>query len=404
MTRLAGRALILAAAICVGLPALQVVRAQPAPSGHEHELVEGKRLFRKACAGCHKWHGNGGGGYGGAALSLRQTHLSREQIIETATCGRPGTGMPYFGRNAYDSNKCYGLTRQQLGKMMPIEAPVFLRPQEIGAIVDYVLAKVKGKGDPNYAQCIDFFGNGSRVCDVYEAAAQTRRGRIALAEGMMDFAFRGAGGLAAAGLIVGIAAASGNARAAERNDIRQFRVGMLVSELPAKGYVDFTCAADPTHKIAGWAEYKQCPADAAGLHEVRFHYDNSGNPVARVNEGYRGTRVAGHPVLISLLIGNDARVDAIRIDTDPHARFYMRKKAFLLGNQVKERFGEQGWVCKHGSPTADEQPVGGMFIKQHCEKTLPGRHLILDERLYRDPNKSLKDFTGGTQLLIERTG
>ena len=51
----------------------------------------GKAVFSKAnCMGCHKWHGNGGGGYGGDALSLRKTELTREQIIETVGCGRPG--------------------------------------------------------------------------------------------------------------------------------------------------------------------------------------------------------------------------------------------------------------------------------------------------------------------------
>ncbi|MET0515814.1 MAG: c-type cytochrome, partial [Nitrospiraceae bacterium] len=34
----------------------------------------GKAVFKRAnCVGCHKWHGNGGGGYGGDALSLRKT-------------------------------------------------------------------------------------------------------------------------------------------------------------------------------------------------------------------------------------------------------------------------------------------------------------------------------------------
>ena len=28
--------------------------------------------------GCHKWHGDGGPGYGGAALSLRESGLDRE--------------------------------------------------------------------------------------------------------------------------------------------------------------------------------------------------------------------------------------------------------------------------------------------------------------------------------------
>ena len=170
--RLSTLAAGLALAAAIGLstaPNGKFARAQPAASGEEQQLAEGKRLFRADCAGCHKWHGHGGGGYGGAALSLRNTRLSRDQIIETATCGRPGTGMPYFARDAYDSDKCYGLTKEQLAKMMPIEAPVFLRPQEIAAITDYVLAKVKGKGEPTYAQCTEFFGEGSRVCNTYKS-------------------------------------------------------------------------------------------------------------------------------------------------------------------------------------------------------------------------------------------
>jgi hypothetical protein len=69
--------------------------------------------------GCHKWHGNGGGGYGGDALSLRRTTLTREQIIETVSCGRPTTGMPYHLRGAYDSIDCYGTNRKELGEAMP---------------------------------------------------------------------------------------------------------------------------------------------------------------------------------------------------------------------------------------------------------------------------------------------
>jgi mono/diheme cytochrome c family protein len=130
----------------------------------------GKAVFKRAnCFGCHKWHGNGGGGYGGDALSLRKTELTREQIMETVECGRPGTGMPFFTRGAYDSVKCYGMNRQDVGAQIPPEANVFLRQEDIGAVADYVLAHIKGKGEPNYSECIDFFGNASRVCDVYKA-------------------------------------------------------------------------------------------------------------------------------------------------------------------------------------------------------------------------------------------
>jgi mono/diheme cytochrome c family protein len=131
----------------------------------------GKAVFKRAnCFGCHKWHGNGGGGYGGDALSLRKTELTREQIMETVSCGRPGTGMPFFTRGAYDTVKCFDMNRQEAGSHMPPEANTFLRPNDIEAVADYVIAHIKGKGEPNYTECAAFFGDSSRVCDVYKKA------------------------------------------------------------------------------------------------------------------------------------------------------------------------------------------------------------------------------------------
>jgi hypothetical protein len=117
-----------------------------------------------------KGPGRGGGGWGAPALSLRKTELTKEQIIETVTCGRPGTGMPFFVRGSYDTTKCYEMTRQDVADRMPPEANVFLRPNEIEAVADYVLAHVKGKGEPNYDECLAFFGEGSRVCNIYKEA------------------------------------------------------------------------------------------------------------------------------------------------------------------------------------------------------------------------------------------
>jgi mono/diheme cytochrome c family protein len=157
-------------------PSPPVADAQQAPA---HDAAnEGKRVFKRAnCMGCHKWHGNGGGGYGGDALSLRKTALAREQIIEVVRCGRPGTGMPFYLRGAYDAEPCYDLKQEQLTGMMPPEGATFLRPSEIDAVSDYVIAHVKGKGEPDYVDCVAFFGQGSRVCDIYKTGQpNTSRG------------------------------------------------------------------------------------------------------------------------------------------------------------------------------------------------------------------------------------
>jgi mono/diheme cytochrome c family protein len=138
--------------------------------------AEGKHVFRKAnCFGCHKWDGSGGGGYGGDALSLRATKLDREQITTTVKCGRPGTGMPYHMRGAYDdpAKPCYGLSRQEAGRQIPPEPTTYLRPHEIEAVVSYVIDHIKGKGPTTYADCTAFWGDTSRVCDVYKGAAKS---------------------------------------------------------------------------------------------------------------------------------------------------------------------------------------------------------------------------------------
>jgi mono/diheme cytochrome c family protein len=126
----------------------------------------GRRVYEKAnCVGCHKWHGGGGGGYGGAALSLRETALDRELLIEVIRCGRPATGMPYHDRHAYGTTACYGgMTKADLGADSPPKAAIFLRDQEIEAVADYVIAQLQGKGEPTHADCVAFWGDGNKEC------------------------------------------------------------------------------------------------------------------------------------------------------------------------------------------------------------------------------------------------
>ena len=199
------------------------------------------------------------------------------------------------------------------------------------------------------------------------------------------------------------------AAAGDQNDLREFRLGMSVADLPKSGYLGFTCADMPKNApgrtLQGWEDYRKCPAEASGLRAVGFRYDETTNPLSQVNSLYEGTKVGGHPVLLTLLIGGDGqegggRVDGIVIETDPTARLYLRKKAFLFGDQVKARYGDEGWTCTEGKPTADEEPVGGVFLKERCEKTTPTRHLVLDRELFRRAGQDLKDFVSRSRLQI----
>jgi Cytochrome C oxidase, cbb3-type, subunit III len=147
----------------IALWAIAAAASQPAAAD------DGLQIFKSAnCAGCHKWSGVGGGGYGGAAANLRQTTLSIQQIEETIRCGRPATGMPHFAADAYADRSCYGLKAADLTNgTMPPEPDHPLRPSDIHDVATYVVTHIKGQGEPNLAQCEAFFGTGSRVCDVY---------------------------------------------------------------------------------------------------------------------------------------------------------------------------------------------------------------------------------------------
>jgi hypothetical protein len=65
------------------------------------------------------------------------------------------------------------MSRQDVGDRIPPEGGVFLRAPDIDAVADYVLAHIKGKGEPNYDECVSFFGNTSRVCDIYKASSSS---------------------------------------------------------------------------------------------------------------------------------------------------------------------------------------------------------------------------------------
>src|SRR6201996_500794 len=60
----------------------------------------GRRIFqdKAQCVFCHGWAGDGAGApqSSGGAANLRETKLTREQLIEVISCGRPGQAMPRF--------------------------------------------------------------------------------------------------------------------------------------------------------------------------------------------------------------------------------------------------------------------------------------------------------------------
>ena len=167
----AGVALVLGM-LAVGSTGSDAATAGATPEISEAQIEFGKSIFQiKAnCILCHDWSGNGEGTERAElpGLSLRESSLTRDMLITVIQCGRPGTRMPYHDSFAYTDDRCYGVTAEQLGDLIPqrtIEST--LQRREIEAVADYLLARVMGRGEITLQECEVFWGVGAGRCDEY---------------------------------------------------------------------------------------------------------------------------------------------------------------------------------------------------------------------------------------------
>ena len=222
--------LVSVVALSFSMPAAAYAQAAQTPALDPTNA--GKGVFKANCVGCHKWHGNGGGGYGGDAPSLRKTELTRSSSLKRSASSAPGTAMPFFTRGAYDEVKCHDMNRQEAGAQMPPEGGTFLRPKDIEAVTDYVIAHNKEPASP-LRGVHHLLGSASRACDIYSAGAEARGCGRQHREGVMDRLKLS--GIIAAGLLAfqALALANSPARTEEfsGNDLRDIRLGMAAAEL-----------------------------------------------------------------------------------------------------------------------------------------------------------------------------
>ena len=158
-------------ALCVGLGALialagMAAAPQVAQAQDEAQIKAGLRVFkaRAQCFDCHGWAADGAANpRAPQGPSLRETQLDRAGMIEVVQCGRPGTGMPRHDRLAYDDDRCYGMTKSDIGDDLPPPGRS-LRMVEIEQVVDYLLAWVVGRGEVIREECAYFWGATATIC------------------------------------------------------------------------------------------------------------------------------------------------------------------------------------------------------------------------------------------------
>ena len=159
----------IATLLCLGGFVLApAVRAQAPDAG---DLAEGMRLYLQKgnCQACHGWAGDGRktDSQMPDGANLRESKLERSGLILTIKCGRPGRSMPAFDKFAYSDGRCYDMMQADLksrGLALP-DPPATLQAREIDLLVDFLLARVVGKGAMDRARCADYWGSKVEACD-----------------------------------------------------------------------------------------------------------------------------------------------------------------------------------------------------------------------------------------------
>ena len=174
------RALIPAALLVLGsalLPAGSVL-AQDAEEKVPGPLVGiGEDLWR-AAQNCWDCHGNMGNGRNEdprspAGADFRETLLTTEQIAEAIRCGRIGTPMPFFGRNAYTGDRsCFGLQAADLGDQLPPEGGPTLNTRQTDALAQFIWFYFAGRGPATMEECLEFYGANASSCNRWPTQAE----------------------------------------------------------------------------------------------------------------------------------------------------------------------------------------------------------------------------------------
>jgi len=151
----------------ISATATPTARAQAADAA---DVAEGMRLYLQKgdCQACHGWAADGRkmDSQMPDGSNLRETRLTRERLIQTIKCGRPGTGMPAFDKYAYSDGRC-GLKQADLKSQMP-DQPATFQPREIDLVVTFLMEKVVGKGPMDRAKCVEYWGSDVDACKEFK--------------------------------------------------------------------------------------------------------------------------------------------------------------------------------------------------------------------------------------------
>jgi hypothetical protein len=179
-------------------------------------------------------------------------------------------------------------------------------------------------------------------------------------------------------------------------ELRGLKLGLEARRMSVDGWGEFACGSNggpPRQRLLDWSEFAKCRAEENGLHEVYVRFDDESEYVGKavddpVTLGRSGTRVAGHPVILSVLFDGVGILRGLRFVSDPRGDPGARRMAHLLRLAIINRYDPAGWSCVDLPAAPGETPVGGVFLKQRCDKTTAERNLMVEARFLRKPGQS----------------
>ena len=180
--------------------------------------------------------------------------------------------------------------------------------------------------------------------------------------------------------------------------------GIGIDALPAREFVNPACGNNGGPRglpIGSFTNFQRCPAEAdTGLREIWFEYDDTVEAIAlarRRPNPPKATSVLDQPVVLSMLIGADGRVEGYRIFTDARAEPALRRRAHEVALHFKARFSLEGH-CSDLPATPGEAPIEGAFLKERCRKETDGVRMTSEARFYFRPGQQRLDPHTGAPM------
>ncbi len=205
-----------------------------------------------------------------------------------------------------------------------------------------------------------------------------------------------AGVICSAAALAFVATAAVAQTAGDPGEVHGLKLGLNAQSMTLDGWGELACGSNggpPRQKLGAWSEFAKCAVESGGLHEVAARFDDEAEYIGKAIDDplyaaqHTGTRVAGHAVILSALFDDGGVLRGIRMISDPRAAPPERRMAHLLRIAIVNHYGPAGWDCVD-LPAADgETPVGGVFIKQRCEKVTAERAMTLETHFLRKPGQ-----------------